>query len=319
MKAYGSIAALRGDRIDPDALLEARQKGCRAMKIASRFVSIILASALLFGGAGRAMAALMAAPAHGLCFNYGHDGYMHDLSPGGQVERDFQRLMGGGVRCLRIAYNGFNDVQSEALARFAKAHGFYVISGGTWNELSAAQLPQYRAQAIQQAKWAQANGIDQFSVGNEQEARLSGISFSQWVNEIVALAADLRAFYYGVISYEASGFFVDAWPTVNIGSLDLLGLNLYGGYEFNKHGLQENMDAHGASHVYMSEINCDIAHVPLCQTDAGLATEMKGDLLRLIREFPQTGFYVYTWRQAGPDAAMGLVNYPKTLAALGIR
>ena len=58
------------------------------MKIASRFVSIIFTSALLFTGTGRAEAA----PPHGLCFNYGHDGYMHDLSPGGQVERDFQRL-----------------------------------------------------------------------------------------------------------------------------------------------------------------------------------------------------------------------------------
>jgi len=96
------------------------------MKIASRFVSIIFTSALLFTGAGR----VMAAPPHGLCFNYGHDGYVHDLSPGGQVERDFQRLLGGGVRCLRIAYNGFDDVQAEALARFAKTRGFYVISGG---------------------------------------------------------------------------------------------------------------------------------------------------------------------------------------------
>jgi hypothetical protein len=170
---------------------------------------------------------------------------------------------------------------------------------------------------MQQAKWAQANGIDQFSVGNEQEERLSGISFPQFANQIVALAADLRAYFYGVVSYEASGYFVDEWPKVSIGSLDLLGLNLYNGYDFNAHGLNENIAAHGVSHVYMSETNCDLIHV--CHSDEELAAEMKGDLLRLIDEFPQTGFYVYTWRQAGPAAAFGMVNYPKSLALLGIR
>ncbi|HSZ67032.1 MAG TPA: hypothetical protein VK825_12575 [Xanthobacteraceae bacterium] len=285
------------------------------MKIASRFVSIIFTSALLFTGAGR----VMAAPPHGLCFNYGHDGYVHDLSPGGQVERDFQRLLGGGVRCLRIAYNGFNDVQAEALARFAKTRGFYVISGGEWGQLDVAQLPQYRAQVIQQAKWAQANGIDQLSVGNEQEDRLSGISLTRWANEVVALAADVRGVFFGTVSYEAPATYADEWAKANIGSLDLLGLNTYYGYERNAAALAENVEAHGASRVYISEINCNLSERPLCATDAGLAAEMKEDLLRLIRENPQTAFYVYTWRAVGRDAAFSLVSYPDTLALLGIK
>jgi hypothetical protein len=260
-----------------------------------------------------------AAPPRGLCFNYGHDGYVHDLSPGGRVAQDYQRLMAGGVRCLRIVYNGFNDVQAEALARFAKARSFYVISGGEWGMLDSAQLPQYRAQAMQQAKWAQSNGIDQFSVGNEQEARLSGISFSRWANEMVALAADVRAYFPGTVSYEAGGNYADDWAKVNIGSLDLLGLNSYGGYARNALSLTENMAAHGESHVYLSETNCDIKGNPLCKTDAGLASELKDDLLRLIREHPQTAFYVYTWRAVGEDAVTSMVNYPQALAVLGIR
>jgi hypothetical protein len=293
------------------------------MKIVARFVSIVssivLTATALLAGTGDAIAAPTAAPPHGLCFNYGHDGYVHDLSPGGQVDRDFQRLMGGGVRCLRIVYNGFNDAQSEALARFAKARGFYVISGGEWGELDVAQLPQYRAQVMQQAKWAQANGIDQLSVGNEQEDRLSGISLTRWANEVVALAADVRSVFFGTVSYEAPATYADEWAKANIGSLDLLGLNSYYGYERNAAALAENMEAHGASHVYISEINCNLSERPLCATDAGLAAEMKEDLLRLIRENPQTAFYVYTWRAVGHDAAFSLVSYPDTLAMLGIR
>jgi|GEM_PF-4288376 hypothetical protein len=262
---------------------------------------------------------LAASPPKGLCFNYGHDGYVHDLSPGGQVAEDFRRLSAGGVHCLRIVYNGFNDAQAEALARFAKARGFYVITGGEWGMLDMAQLPQYRAQAMQHAKWAQANGIDQFSVGNEQEARLSGISFELWASEMVALAADVRAVFYGTVSYEAGGNFADDWAKVSIGSLDLLGINSYGGYERNALSLRENMAAHGASRVYLSETNCDAVHVLSCRVDGGLSQEMKGDLLRLMREFPETAFYIYTWRAIGHDVLASMVNYPQTLAMLGIR
>jgi hypothetical protein len=278
---------------------------------------ILLCLATAFAGASTPASA--ASPAKGLCFNYGHDGYVHDLSPGGQVAQDFQRLSAGGVHCLRIVYNGFNDVQAEALARLAKAWGFYVISGGEWGMLDIAQLPQYRAQAMQHAQWAQANGIDQFSVGNEQEARLSGISFDLWASQMVALAADVRAVFYRTVSYEAGGNFADDWAKVNIGSLDLLGINSYGGYERNALSLRENMATHGASHVYLSETNCDAIHVLPCRTDAGLSEEMKGDLLRLMREFPETAFYVYTWRAVGHDVLASMVNYPQTLAMLGIR
>jgi hypothetical protein len=77
--------------------------------------------------------------------------------------------------------------------------------------LDKSQLPQYREQVLKHAKWAQANGIPQFSVGNEQEARLSGVSKAEWANEVVALAAAVHAVYTGRVSYEASGLVADDW------------------------------------------------------------------------------------------------------------
>lgn len=281
----------------------------------------LAAAALAFSLAtASAVRAADAAPrAKGLCLNYGHDSYVHDLSPQGVVDRDFTRIWNGGVRCLRIVYNGFNDVQAEGLARFAKARGFYVIIGGEWGMLDPSQLVDYRMGVIKAATWAQQNHIDQFSVGNEQEARLSGISFVQWASEVAGLAAEVHVVFSGIVSYEAPGQFADDWAQINIGSLDLLGLNLYGGYPYDAQALRENIAAHGVSHVYMSETNCDISHVVLCESDAGLAAEMQDDVLRLIREFPDTAFYLYTWRATGTDYALSLVHYPKTLAQLGIK
>jgi hypothetical protein len=233
------------------------------------------------------------------------------------VAQDLRRLKNGGIGCIRIAYNEFNDPQSEALALFAKARGFYVIIGGEWRMLDPSQLSELHVRVLREAFWAQAHGIDQLSVGNEQEARLTGISFSGWANDVVALAAQVHKVYAGRVSYEASGYFVDNWPAIDLGSLDLLGLNVYGGYAFNAHALQENIAAHGVGHVYISETNCDVFHV--CKTDEALAEEMKGDLLKLIHDYPQTAFYVYTWRAAGSDFPSGVANYPKTLKLLGIR
>ncbi len=57
-------------------------------------------AALLVGCAAPAVAQSVAAPApRGLCMNYGHDGYTHDLAPNGTVAQDFRRLARGGITC----------------------------------------------------------------------------------------------------------------------------------------------------------------------------------------------------------------------------
>jgi hypothetical protein len=261
----------------------------------------------------------LAKPPARLCMNYGHDGYRHDLSPAGQVAQDLRRLELSGINCLRIVYNGFNDPQAEALALFAKAHGFYVISGGEWGMLDPSQLLDYQAQALRQAQWAQANGIPQFSIGNEQEDRLSGLSESQWANAVVVLAAKVHEVYAGTVSYETQRNRADAWAQVDLGNLDLLGFNMYDGYDMDRRALADNIAAHGVGHVYVSETNCGFHSTARCRPDAALAEEMKGDLLRLITEFPQTAFYIYTWRASGEDSIFSVVDYPKTMAVLGIQ
>lgn len=285
----------------------------------NRFGLVIPLACLLGFGAGLAKAQTAGRPPSGLCMNYGHDGYRHDLSPDGQVAQDLRRLELSGLNCLRIVYNGFNDAQAEALAVFARRRGFYVISGGEWGMLDPAQLPQYREAVLRQAKWAQANGIAQFSVGNEQEDRLKDISESQWARDVVAMAAAVHQVFFGTVSYETPRNRATAWTRVDLGALDLLGLNMYDGFAADARALSDNIAAHGVRHVYVSETNCGFNSVAACTTDSGLAAETQGDLLRLIRDYPQTAFYLYTWRAVGQDAAFGIVNYPQTLAVLGIK
>ena len=101
-----------------------RESGCAGepMTVAMRNLFAAGAAFLVVQGGAPAVVALAFAQApKGLCMNYGHGSYMHDLTPDGQVAQDLRRLKNGGIGCIRIAYNEFNDPQSEALALFAGA------------------------------------------------------------------------------------------------------------------------------------------------------------------------------------------------------
>jgi hypothetical protein len=215
-----------------------------------------------------------------ICINYGHYATSYDLSTSGRVAKDLAILANAGITSLRLAYIGWNNPQSEALAVFAKSKGFRVVLGGDWDTLSPDQENAYTSEVLQEAAWAQAHGIDQFSVGNEQEYRLSGMSQREWHDFITGLATQVKQVLKGVVSYETSGDFADFWAGQSLGGLDLIGFNLYAGYGANSSWVQKNVKAHGQSHVYVSETNADMDTGDY-NDDATHAQEVTGDALKL--------------------------------------
>ena len=89
---------------------------------------------------------------------------------------EIQAVKNAGFNCVRLAYMNFNNPYSEQGALDAKSLGMYVILGAEWGTFTQSQFSQYESEAITQFKWCQANGIQQCSLGNEQEYRLSGVS-----------------------------------------------------------------------------------------------------------------------------------------------
>jgi hypothetical protein len=225
------------------------------------------------------------------CINYGHQSVTYDLS--GKVTTDLNRLMQSGVTCLRIYYGDFNYSPVESLAVFAKSKGFRVIVGGSWMTLTSDQLATYSTQVMQMASWAQTNHMDQFSLGNEQEYRLSGITNDQWVTFLTGLATQVKTVFSGKVSYETSGDFADLWATKNLGDIDLLGLNLYCGYACNLNYLNENITAHGINHVYISETNADM-DTGLYNKDSVHAAEVSGDAVKLLSAGVPVYYFTYS-------------------------
>jgi hypothetical protein len=230
--------------------------------------------------------------AKGLCVNFGHQGD-YDISEGGHVDLALNHLKDSGINCVRIVYNGWNNPEIEALASFAKSKEFNVIIGGDWGDLDSSQLNDYTAQVLEQAKWAEDNKIDQFSLGNEQERRLKNMTKDQWVTYVKNLATKVKETFKGKVTLEISGDDADFWASQTLGGIDALGLNLYCGEECNENYLQENIDAHGVEHVYVSETNADMS-TGNYNDDAAHAEEIKGDLNVLRQKFPTTSFYFFT-------------------------
>lgn len=261
-----------------------------------------------------------------LCMNYGHQPTQNGSYNWSQVDAHFAVMKKAGIDCLRLAYYGFDNPDLRDLALRAKAAGMYVIVGGTWGTIDPSQLAAYDAKAIGQAKWAQANGIPQLGIGNEQEYRLSGMTQAQWQQHVVELAAKIRPIYSGKISYELSSDHLQTWVAGGMGSLDLLGFNAYCGLSCNESRLVSAIQAFGASHVYISETNVDM-NTGKYGTDQLHADALKKDLLVLMQKFPNIRFYYFAFISGGSAPShWGLYNdsgtalaQPLTAAVLGIK
>ena len=269
--------------------------------------------------------------ASNVCINYGHQSLTYNLK--GQTTTDFNKLKEAGINCIRIVYMRYeatapagSNTQVENLAIFAKSKGFRVIIGGDWDTITPSDLPLYRTNVLKYAAFSQTNKIDQFSLGNEQEYRLDGISHEEWATFIGNLATEVKTIYAGKVSYETSGDFAPEWTGFSLGGLDLIGFNLYCGYGCNADYLQMSIDAHGKDHVYVSETNADMGDGGKYDRDRTHASELKSDFSKLLSF--NVPLYYFTFgtcnNSHGVPTNWGIyqcnkLKQPLTAAILGIK
>jgi hypothetical protein len=262
----------------------------------------------------------------GYCFNFGHDLITNQT----EVKQQLQTLQKYS-NCVRLAYTTFGSSLSESDALLAQSLGIRVIIGGTWyangsNEITSADLSAYTSNVLTMAKWAQANAIPQISIGNEQESSLSRISVCQWNSYLLNLYTQVKGVYGGTISYEMNSQYLSQY--IGCGQIHglLYGLNLYGGYAYNASTLQQAINAFGLSRTYVSETNCDLSNPSTgCESsDTPHANEVANDFALLVKNFPLTPIYYFTWSANGNDGVQyfwGLYNglvleQPLTLKSL---
>lgn len=242
--------------------------------------------------------------------NIGHDGQV--------TSSEITMLKNAHINCARLYYSSWGDPTSRAQALTLKNAGLSVVMGGWYGIVNQSDLNAYDALVVTDAKWAEQNGIQQFSLGNEQETNLGNLSEAQWAAHLDTLYPKVAAVYHGTISYEMNSEHMATYK--NVQSPILFGINLYNDdYATNAGAVQQGITYWGR--VYVSETSCNMQYSNDCPTDAARAAETKADFLKMVANFPQTKFYYFTLQangDSGVPSQWGLQDSPLTRATLGL-
>lgn len=276
----------------------------------------------------------------GLGLNIGSDLNSNVAYPTAEVTADLAYLKSVGITHLRIALadygsaGGITNTQTLALA--AKSLGFYVSYGLTCAGTLTSTIMNgaYQTAVLAQATWAQANGIDEFHMGNEMENHIDGTVTEQQVRTWVRAQATAvkTAGFTGKVSYCVGQGFANksaGWVSdVGLGGLDYLSINVYGDYQNNwnlgfQYYLNQLIGAYSTGTVYVSEFNVFYTWTfPSMNMDAfSIAKEVGKRTAAVIASgVPRGNFFCWRFASDGFSAkrADGSLH-PMWFAALGRR
>lgn len=240
----------------------------------------------------------------GLCMNFGYEP-IHGSYDLAQDTVWLKQLSVAGITCVRLGFYGQNASVTKPLALLAKNLGFYVQIGNDGDPRGSG----YSSGVISFAQWAQSNGIDQISIGNEADN--GGANQAT----LAALSCQVRAVYSGVISYDTyKGLYdpITSWAG-NMACLDKLGLNIYADYANTTAEAQQYL----AGHWYISETNLD-CDAGLCADDSTWASGLSR-ILGIERAYPvKINVFAFTAGGDGVASHWGVLGHPAVMHTLGL-
>ncbi|MHB1376987.1 MAG: hypothetical protein ACYCXB_06120 [Candidatus Humimicrobiaceae bacterium] len=214
---------------------------------------------------------------------------------------DIDLLLSNGFNQLRldlIEHNVDSDLIniSKAAVAIGVAQGADMIWGTNCDDtMTATHWSEYRLDVLDAAKWAQANGVYEFTLGNEIEMRVDGVTLTvaQLISNIKSLATEAQAiFTNGNISYSTQPDYLDRWIDVGKGDLDLLALNLYLGWGTGTANYDEALfisrlsdlvNAFGTGGSYLSEFGLSTTSISSYSVDEAIQAEMVKSLINDIK------------------------------------
>lgn len=238
-------------------------------------------------------------------FNYGQDLQTGGAYPTTTVRNDFANMIALGRTKVRIGFGnitftaGVDNVKLAILE--AKSQGLYVIAVcANGDPLTDANFSTYEGQVNTIADWCWANGVDEFSPGNEIEYyETTSHTLTSSVVKIKAMGTDILASHFpadGVtrfLSYsgvaQSSMDYVGApggWIATGKGPFHLLGYNIYGDSGNFAQFCSRITDFHNTfgNGMYISEWNISGQSVdfPASESDQGRLIKQKLDFLITI-------------------------------------
>ena len=225
-------------------------------------------------------------------------------------------LLNLGIKEIRVNLpdwaNASAVAQAKAACTRAIAVGADVIWGVSSNPtiLTAANWADFSTEVQSAATWAQANGVFEFQIGNEETLHNDGTTLTDatLITNLKALATTVQAiFTRGNVSYTTEAARISDWVTAGKGDLDLLAANIYIGgagvysgvaWETNITSL---INAFGASGTYLTEFNISYTSLADYSTDERVQATALSKMIEYIRASGITRAYYYAYSDATAD------------------
>lgn len=197
----------------------------------------------------------------------------------------------------------------QQLALSAKAAGYKVIYGitaGADGSASTYYDTWLSSGVLAAAQWAQANGMDEFEIGNEEDWNASLGSLSpktpaQIQADVRGLVPAVKKVFTGPVSYCTSEGMLQDWITGGIGELDFIYFNVYD-TAANFQNIVSKIAANFGSKGGVSEWSTDHGYDPTQYsegTGATFNTWFANDIKTRAAYLTEAGIskaFLFTWR-----------------------
>ena len=194
---------------------------------------------------------------------------------------------------------------SKAAVIRAVNKGADVIWGVSSNPtiITSTSWPAFRQAILNAATWAQANGVYEFQIGNEEEWHVDGttMTVAQIITNLKSVATDVQAiFTRGNVSY-SSGNEANTWHSVGMGDVDLLAFNIYMGADGEytdwwKSNIDNIVSRLGADKVYVTEFNPSSSSIDDYSTDEAVQAAGVTEMINYIKAKGITRAMFYCWK-----------------------
>ena len=217
----------------------------------------------------------------------------------------FDELLANGFTQIRIhiadAFHSKNvDITKEA-ALAAMAKGFNVLwgAGSSRTTLTAANWNSYVNAVKGYAAWAEANGVYEFLIGNEEERHNDDTTLTdaQLRTNLRALATSVQSiFTKGDVGYSNSCEFLSDWLIEGRGEIDQLSWMVYMDETNWKTNIDSIIAAFGTNHTYINEFNLDSGGYSYYSLDEAIQAAGISKMLKYIKAsgITRAFFFCYT-------------------------
>ena len=236
-------------------------------------------------------------------------------------ESDVDTLLANGFTELRIDIPSYTNTSwlaySKESVKRVIAKGANVIWGVASYEdtLTSTNWATFKQAILDNAQWAQDNGVYEFQIGSEEEWHNDDTTLTdaQLITNLKSVATEVQAiFTRGNVSYSCLSLNISDWVNAGKGDIDILASNVYrqwsaGNPEPWKDEIDTLVRTFGGDGTYLTEFNLSASGLDDYSTDETVQVAAITEMIDYIKASGMTRAIYFMWKDDGA-ADFGVVK-----------